>query len=192
MRSGSTPAGISQALFDELKWYFQYALSTGANVCASPNGNVLVKTINHAPTDTQGFIARDDEKKEIIVAFRGTTSLTDAFVDILIVPVPLLSPGVHPPLGSLVHVGFLTAYNSVASDVISTVRNQLQLYPDYNLVASGHSLGGAIASIAGLSLQQNFPHRNTRMYTYGQPRTFNGVAAHFVNSVFGNKAHRCT
>ncbi|KAL0958315.1 hypothetical protein HGRIS_000460 [Hohenbuehelia grisea] len=184
--------GISQALFDELKWYFQYASSSYADTCAQPNGKVFVKKLNNAITDTQGFIARDDARKEIIVALRGSESITDALVDISILPVPLVSEGVDFSLFPLftVHKGFLTAYNSVAKDVLDTVKSQLVAHPAYSLVASGHSLGGALASIAGLSMQQNFPANTVRMYTYGQPRTFNTPAALFVNQQFGNKAHR--
>ncbi|KAL0958316.1 hypothetical protein HGRIS_000461 [Hohenbuehelia grisea] len=182
--------GISQEVFDELKFYYQYASSSFSDKCAKPNGNVFVKRINNAITDTQGFIARDDDRKEIIVALRGSGSLIDGLVDIAFVPVPLISRGINPPLFSFIHAGFLTAYNSVADVIINTVKDELVVHPDYTLVTSGHSLGGALASIAGLSLQQNFHNNTVRMYTYGQPRTFNSVAAFFVNSKFGNRAHR--
>ncbi|KAL0948168.1 hypothetical protein HGRIS_010780 [Hohenbuehelia grisea] len=182
--------GISQELFDELKFYFQYASSSSSDACASPNGHVFVKKINNVITDTQGFIARDDDRKEIIVALRGSQSLIDGVVDIAFIPVPIISRGIKAPLFSFVHAGFLTAYNSVADGIINTVKSELALHPGYSLVTSGHSLGGALASIAGLSLQQNFHNNTVRMYTYGQPRTFNSVAAFFINKKFGDKAHR--
>jgi len=57
-------------------------------------------------------------------------------------------------------------------------------------VSTGHSLGGALSSLAGISLQQNFPTSATRMFTFGQPRTFNPTGANFINSQFGPNAFR--
>jgi Lipase (class 3) len=38
---------------------------------------------------------------------------------------------------------------------------------DYSIVISGYSLGGALASIAAMSLKAKFPFSNVSMYTYG-------------------------
>lgn len=54
--------------------------------------------------------------------------------------VPYTSSGVNPPTNTTVHEGFLGAYNSVASAIISTVKSQLASYPSYSLVTSGHRL----------------------------------------------------
>lgn len=35
-------------------------------------------------TDTQGFIARDDTRKEIVVAFRGTQQITNIFTGVFL------------------------------------------------------------------------------------------------------------
>jgi hypothetical protein len=75
------------------------------------------------------------------------------------------------------------SWNAVAPTVISTVRAQVAAQPGYQLVSTGHSLGGALfiflrfyqsharpgalSSLAGISLQQNFPGNTVRMYTYG-------------------------
>jgi len=181
---------ISQDTYNNLVFYFQYASSAYANLCSSPNGNTLVLEFSEAVTDTQGFIARDDTKKEIVVALRGSTSATDFLIDEEILLTPFLSLGVNAPVGSLAHTGFLTAWNSVASQVISTVETQLSAHPGYSLVTSGHSLGAALSSLAAISLQQNFPGSAVRMFTYGQPRTFNPTGASFINSVFGANAFR--
>ncbi|KAH9479234.1 putative feruloyl esterase A [Psilocybe cubensis] len=187
---------ISQDLFNDLAFYFQYAASAYADSCPKPNGNSLVLQFSQKVTDTQGFVARDDNRKEIVVSLRGSESFTDALTDINILLSPFLSPGVDAPLGSLAHSGFLIAWNSVAHLVISTVQAELSAHPGYSLVSTGHSLGGALSSLAGISLQQNFPNRrgsflsNVRMFTYGQPRTFNPIGAAFINSQFGDQAFR--
>ncbi|KAF8079220.1 alpha/beta-hydrolase [Lyophyllum atratum] len=165
---------VSPDVFNDLQFYWKYASSSTASVCARPNGNTLVLTINNVLSDTQGFIARDDTRKEIVVALRGTESVIDFINDILIFLVPFLSPGVYPPFGTLVHSGFLIAWNSVALQVIDTVRAQLATYPDYTIVTTGTSLGGALSSLAGISLKQNFPNK-----------TGNWFYADFVNRAVG-------
>ncbi|KAJ7922911.1 alpha/beta-hydrolase, partial [Mycena leptocephala] len=177
--------------FNDLVFYFQYASSSySAAGCARPNGNTLVSNFNDSRTDTQGFIARDDTRKEIVVALRGSTSAQDFVTDAEIVLTPFVSPGVNAPAGSTAHTGFLAAWNAVAPTVISTVRAQVAAHPGYQLVSTGHSLGGALSSLAGISLQQNFPGNTVRMYTYGQPRTFNPTGANFINAQFGSRAFR--
>lgn len=98
-----------------------------------------------------------------------------------------MSQGVSIDLtvGVLVEQGDLIAYNSVASGVLSTIASQLAKYPSYSLVSIGHSLGGALASIAGVSLKANFPDVPLRMFTFGQPRTGNSVYATLVEKLIG-------
>ncbi|PPQ86551.1 hypothetical protein CVT25_007209 [Psilocybe cyanescens] len=181
----------------------QDAVSAYAHACPKPNGNTLVLQFSQNLTDTQGFIARDDNKKEIVVSLRGSESFTDALTDINILLVPFVSPGVKAPFGSAAHAGFLIArtpsqtnrflanrWNSVARLVISTVKAQLDAHPGYTIASTGHSLGGALSSLAGISLKQNFPGSTVRMFTYGQPRTFNPIGASFINSQFGDQAFR--
>lgn len=94
------------------------------------------------------------------------------------------SPGVTNVTG-MVHSGFLEAYNSAASIVLSEVKDQLDSYPSYSLVATGHSLGGALASLASVSLAFNFPGVPLRVYTFGQPRVGDPGYADLVEKVVG-------
>ena len=68
---------------------------------------------------------------------------------------------------------------------MSTVRDQLNSHPGYSVVTSGHSLGGALASLAGVTLKANFPSTPLRVYTFGQPRTGDRAFADLVESVVG-------
>ncbi|KAF8578195.1 alpha/beta-hydrolase [Ramaria rubella] len=139
---------------------------------------------------TQGFIARDDSRREIVVAMRGSFSFMDIFTDIGVIPIPFTSPGVTAPSGAMVHAGFLTGWNSVAKIVLRSVGFQLQAHPGYSLVSTGHSLGGALASLAAMSFKANFPYTNVTVYTYGQPRTGNTVYAEWVNNELGGNVFR--
>lgn len=57
--------------------------------------------------------------------------------------------------------------------------------PSYRLVITGHSMGGAMASLFTffiLSLYQ-FPGTNVALVTFGQPRTGNKEYASYMNSL---------
>jgi len=132
-----------------------------------------------------GFIARDDNRKELVVAFRGSQRIANVFTDAGILLVPFVSPGVNDVGDAYVHMGFLTAYNAVAYNILYMIEKQLELYPGYYIVSTGHSLGAAIASISGLSLKVNFPNSTVKMYTFGQPRTGNSGYATLVEKTLG-------
>jgi len=105
---------------------------------------------------------------------------------------PFTSPGISPPADVSVHTGFLNSWNAVADSVVSIVKNQLSTHSKYAIVSSGHSLGGALASLAAISLKGNFPNSAVRMYTYGQPRTGNDNYAFWINDQLGDQVFRST
>ncbi|KAF8151041.1 Alpha/Beta hydrolase protein [Crassisporium funariophilum] len=141
-------------------------------------------------SDIQGFVVRDDYRKEIVVALKGSISVTDLLMDSQIVLVPFISPGVKLPPGARVHSGFLISWDSVALQVLALVREQLTRHPDYSIVTSGHSLGGSLALLAAVTLKQNHPDLYIKTYSYGAPRTGNKIFSDYVNEAFGDNAHR--
>ncbi|KAF9048791.1 alpha/beta-hydrolase [Panaeolus papilionaceus] len=184
IKSSMTRSSISQEKYEELFHYFKYASSAYSAICLRPNGNRLVLHISNAVTDIYGFIARDDHKKELIIALRGSASLTDVLLDSQVLLVPFLAPGVR------VHSGFLVAWDSIALQVSTIVRTQLASHPDYEVVTVGHSLGGSLATLAAVALKSNFMELNVRTYSYGAPRTGNQKFAEYVNANFGELVHR--
>lgn len=71
--------------------------------------------------------------------------------------------------------------NSVSSDVLSTMQSQLSSFPGYKPIVTGHSLGGAIASVASASLVHFLP--NLTVYTFGQFRTGDPTYAAYVDRI---------
>ncbi|KAF9007400.1 Alpha/Beta hydrolase protein [Cyathus striatus] len=141
-------------------------------------------------SDIQGYVSRDESKKEIIVAIRGSASMVDFLMDAQIALVPFIAPGVTAPDGVKVHTGFLLDWDTVALEIQSIVNIQLKRHPGYTVVTCGHSLGGALALLAAVALQQNFPDSTVKTYSYGAPRAGNKSFAEFVNAQFGTRAHR--
>jgi len=175
---------ISSTIFNNLVRFTQLASGAYQASCPRPLGNTLVLQFSSGATDTQGFIARDDTNKQIIVSMRGSQQAQDFLTDSEITLIPLVSPGVSGG-GAHAHEGFLTAWNSVASQVISTVKSQVAANPTYQIVTTGHSLGAALSSLAGLSMKSNFPSNNVQLYTFGQPRTGDAAYAALVDKTLG-------
>jgi predicted lipase len=95
--------------------------------------------------------------------------------------VPYTSPGSSGCAGCMVHQGFQQQWTSVASDVVSQVQSALQVNPEYTIVITGHSLGGALATMAAPTLEAAFPGKVTA-YSLASPRVGNPAFAAFVEA----------
>ncbi|KAG7090064.1 hypothetical protein E1B28_011681 [Marasmius oreades] len=207
---------VTTRIFQQLIHYLKYATSAYSPFCLKPNGNSLVTHFSNALADIQGYVARDDDRKEIIVALRGSTSILHMLLDAQITLVPFLSLGVDAPgirlsltmtlantdlnpthaLSLLtanvrVHSGFLTAWNSVAIQIAAVLKMELSRNRGYDLITTGHSLGGAISTLAAVAFKQTYDDAvKVRNYTYGAPRIGNRHFAEFANHLLGTNAFR--
>ncbi|KAJ7728268.1 Alpha/Beta hydrolase protein [Mycena maculata] len=170
---------ISRDLYNDLVRYTQYSSAAYRSFCRSPLGNTLVRSFERGRT--QGFIARDDNRTEIVVSFRGTFSLTDAVVDAKFRLRPFKSPGITVDVR--VHSGFLAAYNNVVNDILYELSCRTAAFVA-NFCA-GHSLGGAIASLAAPSIKTALPDANIALFTFGQPRVGDPDYAAYMEKLIG-------
>ncbi len=110
-----------------------------------------------------GFIAsgnNDATRKEIIVTIRGTDGAADALTDAMI------GLGVAGPTGTTVHTGFNRTWRSLQDQIDRAL-------PANGLAGTtvhciGHSLGGALATLAADHL--SFRGAHIKLYTFGCPR----------------------
>lgn len=86
--------------------------------------------------------------------------------------------------------GYLRQYNAVAADVKAALDAGLTDNPNYNLTVTGHSMGGALASISAASLLGQ--GTSLTPYTYGQPRTGDQNYANLIDSNFPGTLYRIT
>lgn len=133
----------------------------------------------------------------IIVAFRGTYSLTNTVVDLSTVPQeyvpypPADDDGDEPPNephhrceNCTVHMGFLASWRIARQDVMPTLKPLRANYPDYPIVLVGHSLGGAVAALASLEMKAILRWENIMVTTFGEPRTGNKGFTQYFDAVF--------
>jgi triacylglycerol lipase len=106
-----------------------------------------------------GFIL--ESKNNVIIAFRGTDSDPDWIVDAEVSQ--LRFPYVPKPY--FVHKGFLTTYESCRSQIR---KNLLETPSKKPIFVTGHSLGGALATLCAFDLAIN--HYNISSITFASPR----------------------
>jgi hypothetical protein len=136
-------------------------------------------------SDSCGYIALDHAQERIIVAFRGTYSLTNTIVDLSTLPQPYL-----PYRGfdsaecanCTVHTGFHSSWLHTRARIWPELQAQLFVYPHYTLHLLGHSLGGAVAALAGLDLLAN-AYRPV-LTTFGEPRVGNQGLVRYIDQRF--------
>lgn len=133
--------------------------------------------------DTQAYVAASDNM--IILAFRGTepTNVRDWLSD---VNAPA-APG--PSQQGLVHLGFNQALDSVYPEIRDTIEEFRT--DEQTLWITGHSLGGALAMLAGARMHFEEPKLlPTGVYTFGQPRTCDATLADAYDTAFESRCFR--
>ena len=133
--------------------------------------------IENKETDTQGFITVKStgelcsgvSKKAVIISFRGSQEKQDWINDFTawhtVIPYGNYESDIR------VHQGFLTCYKSVRGDILSYIsKNRSEIY---NIYITGHSLGGALATLCAVDIQFNFPDIKLQVYTSGAPKVGN-------------------
>jgi len=95
--------------------------------------------------------------------------------------------------GALVHGGFLAAYMSIRDVVVKAGLELSKKYPDYPIIVTGHSLGGAIATIAAAELAIKAEVQNpVELWTFGSPRVGNPAFANYLDEKYLDKSFRVT
>ena len=114
-----------------------------------------------ASLETFGFIIESDDS--IIIAFRGTTSEADTISDLIARQTP------YPWIDNVgnTHLGFTEIYTKARSQIIEVLA---KCDPNKRLIITGHSLGGALATLCALDLAYNTKFAPPIVYTYGAPR----------------------
>ena len=79
---------------------------------------------------------------------------------------------------------FLALYNMFNNDLFSASNlREIRNHPDYQVIVTGHSLGGALASIISFAIKkENLFTNDVVLITYGQPRTGNYYFAEYVTN----------
>lgn len=132
-----------------------------------PKGRIISFTTDFE-TDVQVGITINDANKRICVVFRGTDSLKDWYYN--------LQSNQHCIKDDIcVHKGFCTQL--FLSNLYHRLSNQIQellhLHPEYELFITGHSAGGALATLFGYLLSGEMPKKEINIVSFASPRIGN-------------------
>lgn len=157
-------------------------------------------------SDSCGYLALSHPPgpKRIIVAFRGTYSITNTIIDLSAYPqsyVPytgddggdddeekeaanLPDPVIETAKceNCTVHAGFMNSWLNTRPTVLSGVLAALENNPEYEVTLVGHSLGGAVAALAGLEMR--LKGWDPKVTTFGEPMVGNAAFVEFLDRHF--------
>jgi hypothetical protein len=156
-----------------LAWSAAAYLSDPASYQYFPSGSLVNATFTGTTdggTVVNGFAGVNTNQQRIVFAFQGTANTEQLITEMLdseAVAVPALGAGVT------VAEYFLDAHNALWTETSAALTALMNDYPNWPVYVTGHSLGGALASLFSIYAVVNFliPYTSApTMYTYGQPR----------------------
>ncbi|KIW99879.1 uncharacterized protein Z518_10807 [Rhinocladiella mackenziei CBS 650.93] len=188
---------VSQDLLNQLSFFEQYSaaaycpdnnIPTSSTTITCSAGNCpqvqaagaqsILEFQNVGLSDATGFVALDHTNQLIVISFRGSQSIQNFIADLTFVMVPW-----SLCTDCTAHAGFLDSWNGVKSQVQGAIDGAKLNYSSYQIVATGHSLGGALATLAAAELRDS--GHSVSLYTYGSPMVGNAVLANFTTAQSG-------
>ncbi|KAJ5649215.1 Lipase class 3 [Penicillium longicatenatum] len=192
-----TNRDVDTTTYDNLYLFAQYSAAAycSNNVDTTSTGDSITCSADNCPQvqsattktlyefdesndygDTAGFLVVDETNDLIVLSFRGSTDISNWVANLDFV----FNDDSGLCTGCDVHSGFWKAWETVADDVTAKIDSAQSTYPGYQLVVTGHSLGGALAALAGTALRN--AGYTLDLYTYGQPRVGNDALAEYMTS----------
>ncbi|MEB3291510.1 MAG: lipase family protein [Leptolyngbya sp.] len=138
----------------------------------------LIESRDQGFTDTQAAVLNQPHSDRIYLIFRGTDKSIDWMNNVQFRQ--QIYPYGDSHTNVRFHQGFMTAYFAVRDRLLTT----LSTCTGQEIVITGHSLGGALATIAALDLQYNFGQANDLRFivnTFGAPRVGNQAQVESYN-----------
>jgi pimeloyl-ACP methyl ester carboxylesterase len=143
--------------------YVQYDQADGTFVVP---GDYQVRHIIYAESfnlvrERFGFIL--ESPRAVVIAFRGTRSTADWLSDALAIQQNFR----YAKENCLTHQGFTAIYSSARKGILSALAKLPEHKPLY---ITGHSLGGALATLCAVDVAENSAFAKPHVFTYGSPR----------------------
>ncbi|RDA84071.1 hypothetical protein CP532_0778 [Ophiocordyceps camponoti-leonardi (nom. inval.)] len=146
--------------------------------CANfDNTTTVTEFLNNDVYGVGGYVASNPNRRHLVVAFKGSDTMFDYITD---ASKKLVESDLCQ--GCLAHNGFYTALTRLKNHLRRAVEDELRKpgRENYRVVVTGHSLGGALATLAGIYLR-NVGIR-CDIYTYGAPLVGNEVLANHLTN----------
>lgn len=184
---------VSADVFNKLQFFSQYSAaayclsnndSPGTKIicpqgnCAlveAANTTTLAEFENTTNTDATGFVAVDTTNSLIVISFRGSSSVRNWITN-----ANFGLADIDFCANCKAHAGFKKSWNEARPSVWPAVTAAKAAHPTFKIVATGHSLGGAMAELAAGALRA--AGTAVDLYTYGAPKPGNDELAAFLGN----------
>ncbi|ODV88035.1 hypothetical protein CANARDRAFT_26195 [[Candida] arabinofermentans NRRL YB-2248] len=158
------------------------------DTCTDNTANIDVYNIWEDLVSGATFVNHDT--KEIVVVFKGTTSIEEWLVDFTFVGVDYTPYVVQSDANTeeftcddcKVHEGFFVSIKAFINDGLPAVEKLIKQYPEYKLKVTGHSLGGALAPLGAIELQ--LLGYSPILVTYAGPKFGNSALIDWINDKY--------
>eukprot|EP00698_Gefionella_okellyi_P018810 TRINITY_DN5682_c0_g1_i2.p1 TRINITY_DN5682_c0_g1~~TRINITY_DN5682_c0_g1_i2.p1 ORF type:complete len:354 (+),score=62.88 TRINITY_DN5682_c0_g1_i2:746-1807(+) len=114
------------------------------------------------------FIALDHERQSVVLAVRGTMSLTDTLTDVC--------ASIGPFLDGYGHVGIVHGAEALVEDTQPIIDKAMIDFPTYQLIITGHSLGAAVSALVATLLRPKYP--TVHAFAFAPPPCMSSALAH--------------
>ncbi|KAL3422811.1 lipase [Phlyctema vagabunda] len=170
-------------------------ITCNGTICASVEETEATSLLQFGGDDLtstaglKGFLALSAPQKSIILAFAGSgQTIRTWLTNFNFVQTPYTlensSTTTTECVGCTVHTGFQTAWHERRTGILSALSATVAAQPEYKVVVTGHSIGGAVATLAALEIAALLgPSSVLELYTYGSPRVGNAAFADFATTV---------
>lgn len=162
--------------------------------CKQHNNFRVSGVVTDADYSLQSYVGIDDEHKQVVVSFRGASDTSNMVGSAAGFP-STYDTRLGCGENCKVHIVYQMYYGRLRYYIRRYVIGALQWNPGYDVLVTGHSMGGALATLAAVDLQTQItrygfdPRPLVHLYTFGAIRVGNKDFAFWANNVLYNGAH---
>ncbi|KAL9060815.1 MAG: hypothetical protein Q9206_000861 [Seirophora lacunosa] len=152
-------------------------ITCSAGNCPLVESNDVVSVYefeNSLKTDVTGYVAIDNTRSLTVLAFRGSQSVRNFVTN---VNFPATQTDICPSCTA--HAGFWDSWVEARPGVMAALKTAAASHPGNRVAIVGHSLGGAIASLAAAEIRKSGVTAD--LYTYGAPRIAGAALSNFIS-----------
>ncbi|KAL4435114.1 hypothetical protein ABPG74_003607 [Tetrahymena malaccensis] len=141
-----------------------------------------IRVFENKEKNSQGFCGYNPVQNQIVIAIRGTDNLNNWITNLKAFPVDFPSC-----VECQIHMGFRDHAQSVQEDINLCVKSILKQYINAKIVITGHSLGGAIATLVSIEVLKYLKTKDqVSVYTFGAPKIGNQNFVDYLNQQIPN------
>ncbi|CAK1545303.1 unnamed protein product [Leptosia nina] len=127
--------------------------------------DIIFASFNNRVFELPFCVIADHERESIVVAIRGSISLSDIFTDFTAGSERFEADGL--PEGTAAHKGMSMGAAKMLRRLMPVLDRAFQQFPHYDLVLTGHSLGAGVAVLVGIKLRPRYPH--LKVFAFSTP-----------------------